>query len=337
MDELMQDRWMTVRGKRARKNTKFPPPIADAWLQGLGISSRRPASSGAWHRRMLWIGVGLWVWMAGTGVGLQQVWSQSTNEAQTARRIYIEGARFLQQKRYEEASVQFRLAYKLLSRQYRNGKTSLAGALRKLRYFLGLCYFKMKAHKKARRFLRLYLRTKGVRGPRSLRAQRMLAETERQIALLPKPRPRPRVVKPPPRPRTIIIEKRVGPPQMRWRAAPFVILGLGVATLAAAGALGFVTNNTVGERDSLHQNLLDASEPFSTSVADAHRRAETFALVTNSLWIAGGVLSATGVILIFTVGRTPVEPAKTTKTIQPASQSLSGAGVIQLHGGSDTP
>ena len=228
---------MTVRGMWVSCFTAFQQREPEKASDSRGMLRRKQRLAG--QNSLVWmsllLGVGLWFWTMGLDGGVRQVWSQPTKEAQTARRIYIEGARFLQQKRYEEASVQFSLAYRLLSRQYRNGKTSLAGALRKLRYFLGLCYFKMKKFKKSRRFLRMFLRSKGVSGPRSLRAQRMLAESERRIALMPKPKPRPRIVKPPPRPRTIIIEKRVGPPKMRWRATPFVILGLGVVTLAAAG------------------------------------------------------------------------------------------------------
>lgn len=254
----------------------------------------------------------------------QPVLAQTEQESQVARRIYIEGARFLQQKRYEEASVQFQLAYRLLSKEYQenNQPTRLLGALHKLQYFLGLCYFQLKNYKQAKKYLRLFLRSSSEEGERKVRAQQMLVESEKQIALMPQPRPRPRVTEPPPPPRTIVIEKRVGPPPMRWRPTPFVIMGLGIATLAVAGVMGALSNGAVQERDSKYKNLLDTNEPFSTPVADIHRKAETFAAVTNSLWIAGGVISATGVVLLFTVGRTPVEPPPPTAKISAGRQSL---------------
>lgn len=251
---------------------------------------------------LFWMGVGAFF-----SSPMQTVFAQGEQESQVARRIYIEGARFLQQKRYEEASVQFQLAYRLLSKEYEenNRPARLLGALQKLQYFLGLCYSQLKKYDDAKTYLTLFLQS-SEQGERREKAQRMLAEAERQIALRPRPRPRPRIDAPPPRPQTIIIEKPVGPPPMRWRPAPFIIMGLGVATLAVAGVMGALSNGAVQERDNKHKNLLDSSDPFSTPVADIHRKAETFAVVTNSLWIAGGVISATGLVLVFAVGRTPV-------------------------------
>lgn len=267
--------------------------------------------------------MGLLCWLGLPG----WAWSQKTQEAQTARRIYIEGARFLQQKRYEEASVQFRLAYRLLSKEYKQGNRSFAGALRKLRYFLGLCYFKMKKYDEAKKFLDRFLETETRRtGPRYLRAQKMRAEVVRQLALRPRPRPRPRPrreAKPPPRPRTIILEK--GPPQIRWRATPFVVMGLGVAALIAGGVTAALTNGAVQERDDTYQKLLDVTEtdPFSTPVAQAHHKAETLAITTNALFIGGGTLTGLGLILVFTVGREVSQP-----TIQ--KRVVSGQGRVLL-------
>ncbi len=247
---------------------------------------------------------------------VSQVWAQKTQETQTARRIYIEGARFLQQKRYEEASVQFHLAYRLLSKE-RNPRVQ--GALRKLRYFLGLCYFKLKKYENAKKYLALFVRTTTSKGSsRYLRAQKMLAVAKAQIALRPRRRPPSRVVRrPPPRPRVIIIKKiikkTVIAPTRPWRAWPFVVMGIGALGLAAGGVVGAMTNNAVKERDDTHQNLLDASDPFSTPVAALHHKAETLALTTNALFIGGGVVTALGVILIFTSGRGPAKLSPPTK------------------------
>lgn len=229
-------------------------------------------------------------------------WAEKTQETQTARRIYIEGARFMQQKRYEEAAVQFRLAYRLLSKE---NNPKLRRALIKLRYFLGFCYFKLKKYKNAKKFLAQYLQTTATKsGPRYLRAQQMRVESIRRVAMMPR-----RVRKPPSRPKVVVVEKKVikkvvvKAPKRPWRAWPFVVMGIGVATIVAGSVTGGLTNGAVAERDQTHQSLLDASDPFSNTVAQLHKKAEMFALTTNALLIGGGVVTALGVILIFTSGR----------------------------------
>jgi tetratricopeptide (TPR) repeat protein len=245
--------------------------------------------------------------------------AQEEDETQRVQRIYVEGMRFFQHDRYEEAAVQFELAYRLLERSLKKDPTNkryLSG-LQRLRYFLGVCFYKQKQYKKVRDFLAHYLENEGgvPKSSRQKRAAEMLADAEKQIALQERDKPPQKRADPVPIPQP----PYTPPPPRAWRPIPFVVAGLGLAALLAGGIVGGLSLDQVQQRDQAHLKLLETNDPSSTAVARLHHQAANMALTSNILYIAGGTITITGIILIITAGRGPVPVASVPADNKPTS------------------
>jgi len=268
-------------------------------------------------------------------VGLGGLWlspqrAQADDEFNRVRRIYIEGARFMQEKRYADAVPMLGQAYTMLSRAVKKGsknKRSLR-ALRKLRYFLGYSHYQVGATKakskdkddkaftrkhfsKAVPLLERYAK-EGKSAKRRKESAKLLLLAKAWLKKNPKPIKK---VKP----KIIVVGSKKG----RIRAWPFIILGVGVLTAGAGAVTAGVTLGTVGQRDELHSTLEAARETgtdtASGEVARLHRQAESMATVTYVLWGVGGAITAVGVLLAATMGRAP--PPKTPPTTPAPSKS----------------
>ncbi|MCK6509650.1 hypothetical protein L6R29_06765 [Myxococcota bacterium] len=244
--------------------------------------------------------------------------AQDQTEFPTARRIYVEGMRFYNAQRYKEASIQLALAYGLIAQDPKLTPERKALALQRLRYFLGKSYVKSDQHEKAQPLLEEYLRagtqSAALRGPeeRVKEVEGMLVLARKVIASRPK--------------------KPVIPKEGPLRPLPFVVLGLGVAAVIAGGVVGFLASSTASARDARHQEIAPNGQfnlnnpPNAKEINTLHSQADTYAITANILYIAGGVVAATGVILAITIGRAPAPTA-------PPNSKSSGQTLFSSVGG----
>ena len=280
------------------------------------------------HHRQTFLWMGLLCGLVGGLVSPSQAEAKEEYSIKDARRFYITGMRYYHKGKYTVAEAQLALASRLLPTTKRYAK-----AHRRLRYYLGICYVKLKQYRKAKRQLEHFLKT-SKDASRRKKAQALLVKVNRKVAAMPSPKretapaPRPRqtiVVVPKertqPKPRTrkvkvVVVKDRrqpppQAPPQMRWQAWPFIVMGVGVGGLIAGGVFGYLTNDALQQRDqtydTLAQGMTPANPPLGIEIAIHHRKAENMALIANASFIGGGVLTATGLILVLTVGRVPVQ------------------------------
>ena len=244
-------------------------------------------------------------------------------EYDTARRIYVEGMRFYNDKRYQEASIQLALAYGLLEKDKRLTPQRKEQARQRLRYYLGKSYFKSDQHEKALPMMEDYIRLSKTVSDLKQDDQRV-KEIEGYL-----PTSRAAVAK-------ILAErkaredaaKRAAAPVATTRPlrpAPFIVLGVGVAALVAAGVIGFLASSQATTRDERFQTVAPdgrfnlADPPNAQEITSLHQQADTFAITANILYIAGGVITATGIILAITLGRgDPVPVSPVTTSLPPA-------------------
>ncbi len=255
--------------------------------------------------------------LLGTLSFAQNAVAQDQTEFPTARRIYVEGMRFYNAQRYKEASIQLALAYGLIAQDPKLTPARKALALQRLRYFLGKSYVKSDQHEKAQPLLEEYLRagtqSAALRGPeeRVKEVETMLILARKVIASRPK--------------------KPVIPKEGPLRPAPFVILGLGVAAVIAGGIMGFLASNTASARDARHQEIAPEGQfnlnnpPSAKEINTLHSQADTYAITANILYIAGGVVAATGIVLAITIGRAPA-PTAPSNNKGPGQTLFSSAG-----------
>ncbi|MCB9638702.1 MAG: hypothetical protein H6727_07325 [Myxococcales bacterium] len=227
----------------------------------------------------------------------RQAHAQDQTEFPTARRIYVEGMRFYNAKRYREASIQLALAFNLITQDPKLSPERKERARQRLRYFLGKSYIKSDQHEKAQPLLEDYIRlgstTPSLKGPeeRVKEVQDMLALARKVIASRPKK---------PKKPKTGAL-----------RPAPFIVLGLGVTAVIVGGVMGFLASNTATSRDARYQEIAPEGQfnlnepPNAKEINTLHSQADTYAITANILYIAGGVVAATGIILAITIGRAP--------------------------------
>ncbi len=221
----------------------------------------------------------------------------------TVRRIYIEGFKFFQKHRYEEAAVQFQLAYKLLKESIEKGKKTkkIYRAIQKLRYFLGVSYYRAKKYRRAEKYLRELLtnepKPKNNRKKKAeeiyKKVKAIVAELERKEKLK-KPKP-----PPPPPPKK---------PRYRWNVWPFAVLGLGLGTLAAAGITGFLTSSKQRELKDNYQKLKSSADPKARVITEQYLGVHDFALTTNILLISGGTITAGGLLFTILFAREKISP-----------------------------
>lgn len=270
-------------------------------------------------------------------IPLLGVWSapcahaQGSSDTRTARRIYIEGMRFYNKKRYEEAKVQLALAKRLLPKTKRYTK-----AHEKLSYYLGRCHFALKEYEAAKRHLQSFLQSKSTDEEKRSNATKLLKEAKAALEKANKPKVIvvPNTTKPDKRVTVVVIPKDEGGATQKagpWRVWPFLIAGVGVLAAGAGGLMGFLSMNAQQSRDQKYEELKGTASgtatPPAQEVTQLHSQAQTFALTANALYIGGGVIAATGIVLILTVGRGPAPATKTSQARLPR-----GIGKALHHG-----
>lgn len=251
------------------------------------------------------------------------------SEFTRVRRIYIEGARFMQEKRYQDAIPMLGQAYRLLSRSVKKGSQNkrVLRAHHKLRYFLGVCHYQVGSQKhkgtalrqkaiKRKHFetsvplLQAFLQ-KSKSDTRRRKSAKMLAVMTLWLQKNPKPKERPKVIK------KIIIKKVTAPKSRPLHPVPFIVMGVGIATALGGLATALVAMNHVSERDNVYKTLDESGskEPFAGKVSQLHRQAETFATTSYVLWAVGGGITAVGAVLLFVMrpaqSKIPPTPRKT--------------------------
>lgn len=110
---------------------------------------------------------------------------------------------------------------------------------------------------------------------------------------------------------------------------PWAVMGVGGATLAAGGVVGMITLNKVNviANNCPH----DACPPSYTGLKSAQEDAHRFVNITDGLLIAGGVVTATGVWLLFSMStreasRSPAVPVEVHTASARPSLSCSPSG-----------
>lgn len=265
------------------------------------------------------------------GAPVASVYAQEKDEFTRVRRIYIEGARFMQEKRYSDAIPMLAQAYKLLNRAVERGSTNkrTLRATKKLRYFLGFCHYQVgkrtasstkkedKATTRGHYKKLVPLLTQYIKEGKSIkRRQRSLSILGEVTQWLRKNPPPPR-----PKPRVIVINKtkpKAPPPS----PVPFVIMGAGVLIAAGGLVTALLAMDNLSQRDKLYQTLLQSSEPTGKEVANLHRSAETLATTSYVLWAVGGAVAVVGAILIPVMQPKPKAPTPPKQSASPGQSSL---------------
>jgi len=85
-------------------------------------------------------------------------------------------------------------------------------------------------------------------------------------------------------------------------------MAVGLAALAGGGVTGGLSLYNTNKRDQVHAALIEDTEPHAYEVGWLDQQARLLAMTANILYIAGGAITATGLILVLTVGRAPPPP-----------------------------
>lgn len=128
------------------------------------------------------------------------------------------------------------------------------------------------------------------RAPDRETTERRVEALKREIAerkAAPPPTPTPAPATPPPAAAQPAAAPPPPPPITRNPSVvPIVVVGAGLATLAGGGVFGLLTNRAHDDA------VANPRGPGATSDQD---RAETFSVVANACFVAGGVLTAAGI------------------------------------------
>ncbi|MEM1007810.1 MAG: hypothetical protein AAGJ35_02285, partial [Myxococcota bacterium] len=198
-----------------------------------------------------------------------------------------------------------------------------AKARQRLRYYLSKCYLKLNQPQKAKVHLRTYIKeaeSGRVKSPpeRIVEAKALLKMAMEQSLLR--------------RATPLTSRFRTPPTRPRNRIHPLGIVLLSVGLLSVGGGLllGVWTQQKTAERDQLYQNSLSIQDmdtqnpPDSRPVQTLHQEAETLAIVANSLYISGGALSVSGILLMITL-KAPTDLSKNKMPAHSASPTQTKA------------
>jgi len=281
------------------------------------------------EKKLPYSGLSNWIMCAVRGAGFVcfLVLFLSTHQAEavkikTTKGLYFEGAKFFQNKDYASAAERFDMVYKLLPKKKRFNK-----ARNRLSYFRGVCYYHTKKWRKAKKQLDLFLNNNPKKDTEKDKEKIQQAVDLRDklkaiISTLP-PEKRKQ-----PKTKVIIKEKIIKvptKPTTSIRALPLVVLGLGVAVIAGGVVTGTMTASQETQRKKLHQEQAGTAQPESKEIAALYRSSQNLAMTTNILYIAGGAVTATGLVLVLALGLTKTNappPIKSTKSANKKTKSL---------------
>lgn len=92
---------------------------------------------------------------------------------------------------------------------------------------------------------------------------------------------------------------------------PWIVTGLGAATLAAGGVMGVLTLDKV---NAIASNCPGNECPPSYALKPAQDDARRFRTITDTLFVGGGLIAATGVYLLFSMSTTEAPHAAKVET-----------------------
>ncbi|MCB9638904.1 MAG: hypothetical protein H6728_09180 [Myxococcales bacterium] len=132
-------------------------------------------------------------------------------------------------------------------------------------------------------------------------------QQEQNLRLALRPKPKPRKIAPPPK-----------PVEQRWIG--YLVGGIGLAALAAGGGFG-VSAMLLDQEAHTNRDLRSAES--SRLALDQYNQAQSNATIANILYVTGGVLAVTGVIIVIAVWpRAAKKPAQGPNPSKKQTKSL---------------
>lgn len=198
-----------------------------------------------------------------------------------------------------------------------------------LYFYIGACYHRLKQYPKARPELKAYLKDAKYAPKHKAQAKKLLNDIQKHIGTVTQQprRPQPRKVRPaPPKtisprvvpsprprrpqrtplgPRTI---KRPLPTPRATRVHPagWALTGIGLATLAGGALTGYLAQQQSTQAQQRFTQQQSDKSLQASEVSVPFRTAQTQGTIANILFVSGGVLTGTGMIMLI-AWRTPVE------------------------------
>jgi len=216
--------------------------------------------------------------------------------------LFYEGMKLYQKDEFSSAIQHFQVVHKVLPKTARYDEPRVM-----LQFFMGICYYHTKDWHRSKehleRFLKANLSTKrAIQFRKKHFKEARLTLTKVKVVLSTLPTTRVRVPAP-----------AVQPPKTTMRAWPIVLTGIGVAALVGGIVTGTMAASQEELRKKAYQNELVKAQPSSREIAELHNRSQTFAATTNALYIAGGAITVTGLVLILTLGTQKTLPPRPSK------------------------
>ncbi len=245
--------------------------------------------------RALGLSVGLLAWCF--------TFSAWAVDVQRAVQLYREGFSFYSRGQYKRAVGRFRKSRELLPKLSRYHKTRA-----ELDRLIGLSYYRLRKFQKAYELLDVYLRSPFLRRKKVPEVKRIWLELRSRLSLV----VRRRVI--PPRRRVMVERRRRVPPPprrpggLRPHPMAWAMTGIGVLTVGAAVLVGVVAQQNMNDVRDKFVKLQNAPNRNAQSISMGAREALTQSTVSNALYIGGGVLAATGTLLLFTWNTSPPPP-----------------------------
>lgn len=235
------------------------------------------------------------------GFGSSPAWA---SDVQRAVKMYQSGFSAYSQNQFKQAVVRFKQARKLLPLLGRYNKTRA-----ELDRLIGFSYYKLGQDNKAFILLNQYRRSPYLQKSKIPEVNRILLLLRKRMGL-DQPAVR-RVKKIPPRRvrkrRVVVLRRRPAPPRMSRKVKGFrphpvawATVGLGVLTVGAAVVVGVMAQQNMDGANTKYLELQNEASRNAGSISVVAREALMQSTVANALYIGGGVLTATGVVLLFT-------------------------------------
>ena len=255
-------------------------------------------------------------WFSLFGLLVMLSWARpvQAEDINQAVQLYKKAYAQLKLANYRKALVLFTQARENLPKERRYRKTFVA-----FQYFIGLCHFHLNNKRQARRLLKMYLESKYKKPQKARKAKRFLYLMNNPPAIR-RATPRRRVVvRRSPPVRRVDPPVRSAPPIRRPATPPVkkngggvhpgavVITVVGVAAVAGGVVAGVLAQGKVDEAQANYRKLSTSLSAQASNVSGPYREGESFALIANSLYIGGGVVTGVGILLLATWRTAPAK------------------------------
>lgn len=256
-------------------------------------------------------GFGVAVWFV--AVMVVGLWGSSfavAADVELAVRSYQQGYSAFAKKQYPTAIKKFLKAKRLLPSFRRYDKTRV-----ELDRLVGLSYYHLRKFRKAYSLLDNYLRSPSRRKSKVPGVRKKWLELRSRLGLSVKPRPpvkrrvEPVVRRTPPIRVRVVPPRRDPPPVQRRASGPhpgaWAIAGIGLATLGAAVAVGVLAQQNMNSVQERYGRLVSMPDRQAQAITAGTQEALTQSTIANILYAGGGVVTATGAVLLFTWKKPP--------------------------------